>query len=244
MVGGMILSAIAAFVLLSLYLEHDNAYHGDEFHPPLGYKIFLAISLLILLLGVITYIRDRIYFKKNDEFRSSLFESREDENQLRNQRKEQQQSAEKPKRSRAGLAERFGDYLYGDQRDKPSKDKTSEKPDTAPEVLNTENQALTKFVANKLNMVENKNLTPAFDPNSQDQSLLGWKYDGGNNPPFHWDSTTGVEFQSVESGKNIRLGIWDHGSILISGGAATGKSSLLQKLITHILSSATQTKFN
>ena len=36
---------------------------------------------------------------------------------------------EKPKRSRAGLAERFGDYVLGDQRVKPSKDKPSQKPD-------------------------------------------------------------------------------------------------------------------
>jgi len=43
-------------------------------------------------------------------------------------------SAEKPKRSRAGLAERFGDYLYGDQREKPSKYKPSTKPDVTPEV--------------------------------------------------------------------------------------------------------------
>jgi len=238
MVAGEILFIIAIFLFFTEGW-HENLYGEDEFSPAFGYRMFLGISIFIFLFGVITYIRDRIYFKRHDEFRANIFEDRKYENQQRKQQKEEQQSAEKPKRSRAGLAERFGDYLYGDQRDKPSKDKPSEKPDTAPEVLNIENQALTKFVANKLNMIENKNHTPASDSNSPDQSLLGWKYDGGNSPPFHWDSTTGVEFQSVEPGQNIQIGIWDHGSILISGGAATGKSSLLQKLVAHILSSAT-----
>lgn len=40
---------------------------------------------------------------------------------------------EKPKRSRAGLRERFGDYVLGDQRVKPSKDKPSKEPDTTPD---------------------------------------------------------------------------------------------------------------
>ena len=40
---------------------------------------------------------------------------------------------EKPKRSRAGLRERFGDYVLGDQREKPSKDKPSKEPDTTPD---------------------------------------------------------------------------------------------------------------
>jgi uncharacterized protein YjbI with pentapeptide repeats len=44
------------------------------------------------------------------------------------------ESAEKPKRSRAGLAERFGDYVLGDQRVKPSKDKPSQKPDETPDI--------------------------------------------------------------------------------------------------------------
>lgn len=40
---------------------------------------------------------------------------------------------EKPKRSRASLRERFGDYVLGDQREKPSKDKPSKEPDTTPD---------------------------------------------------------------------------------------------------------------